>query len=272
MKYKTNYSRQIILHIGQQETADKLAKKWEATHPDKPHYIIEMDPELEASDDYYEALRDLDENSRVYLIGHHYTGLNYLQGKSEDDTISYQQIADIFSNHVHPGDTLGLKISVVACFAGKGNKLEDSFAEKLHTELRTKGFRTDIQARTTITRVDDDGKKQTGEIGREMELIKKQMKLSEAGIELDHLIGKHGYNSEVFKQKLEESQPLHEEVVSLKHHKQPNSKLLFSWEGKNQTLKDAYTLKKVGIFNQSDYLEERQTSQPAEPKQSPISR
>lgn len=243
---KKEYSRQIILYIGEDELADRLADKWERENPDKPYVIIEFDPNAEPNDPHYSDLADLDENARVYIIGHHAPGLNHLKGGPEDDPITYKEIANIFSAQIHPGNVLGLKISLIACFAGKSpdNNPANSFAGKLHQELREKGFRTNMNARTTMTTVNKDGTKTTSKIGHENELLKKQKKLERKTEKMLAACQTVTKPTEKMQRTLESATVISQNIESLKLRKQQDSKLLFRWgkEGEKKIV-DAYAFK-----------------------------
>lgn len=239
---KTNYSQQIILTgTGDIEQAEALKAKLNRQNPCNPCIIVEFDPNLDdPASEEYQALSKLDAHSRLYIIGDGNVGLDYITNPTDGSKISYQDIATLLSNQVHPGDLIDdesrLKISLIVCYAGKSSNKSNPlncFAGKLQGALSTKGFKVNLLARTTISLQINDSK-YTPKITREEEYA-----------ELLFYFNKMNPRS-TLKSEMKQINKLDKALKKLEIHHQPNSKSLFTWdeEGNQIIHPDAYEQKR----------------------------
>ena len=259
---RNRYSRQVILYVGEQleKTAIRLQIKLSARHYNTPCEIIKINPELSPTHSVYKTLSTLDAYSRIFICGHCSKGDSAITDGAAQ-VISGRQIADIFSNNVHPGQLIDsvtnqqATISVVACGAGinKQNRWQDRFADHLHNTLRLKGFRVTIKARTTMVETLADGSKRTAMLGQEDAILKMNAAFDAMGDELSAAIDNNPTpeQHQAIQSKLREFENLGIKQSSFNLHKQAGSKLLWCWdkEGK-KIVKDAYSNKQryFGIF------------------------
>jgi len=208
----SRYDKQAILNFGF-DNAHWLQKKWAKQNRGKKCDLIDIQPEDKLDKtDQFSPLTELTSRSRLYLYLHGDRGGKFFGGEKGRD-YSYKEIANFLASNLnHPSlknfnDNTALKISLVSCETGSGKKADDylsSTAANLHRALKEHGINSEIVARTHQIKL-KKGKKET--------YTKETISRDFYKTELDYTF----------------------------HHKQPGSKVIFSWNSSGeQVVEDAY--------------------------------
>lgn len=139
------YNQNVILTMAPLQITQHLIKR--CRHTGTPTSVIEIrfdsaGKPLPLTSEDKEILKGLDGQSRLYIIGHSNKGEERIYNDLLRDSVDYKYIATLISSNVEQTDISGLRISLCTCYGAidKNNELSESFAAKLHAELKKHGI------------------------------------------------------------------------------------------------------------------------------------
>ncbi len=238
---KNNYSSYLMITKPNNiDLHEEKKRKWLETSPSNTYYQITLNELI--SKEKQPLLRNwqIDNFTKVYIDGHCGVGASYIMD-DEENIIHYKELAKSLNKQLseeqrtllqEPSSHQYLTIRVLGCSAGKGNEIdsEDSFAAKLHRELKEKfGIYTTIIANTRTTYFNSNPS---------------DMRIARSFI----LNTKYGYDENLVNKHLKDTSPtinytkksrkawsvLNSSLVS----KQPGSKVIFKWNDEGQQIRE----------------------------------
>ena len=154
-KHHSKYTNQVILLFADHKIKEmqRLKSKWDRDNDSKSCLILIILPEDDISkwNAKFSALSLLTPKSRLYITAHCLAGSSHIYASADiksDIKYSSEQLANFLALYLKDksfslNTGVLLKISILACEAGRGKKKLDyfgSFAADFHVKLRNKNI------------------------------------------------------------------------------------------------------------------------------------